>query len=74
MHVFLLLLLPSKFNAKCCPSLCSSSLLDVAGGLYHVFDRPVVIEVKLVHCVFSVLNHSDLQVRGEGKRRLHPGT
>lgn len=58
--------LPCKFDAKCCPGLCSSSLLNVAGSFHHIFYRPVVIEVKLMHHIFSILHNSNLQGRGEG--------
>lgn len=65
-HFYFHFFLPSKFDAKCRPCLCSSSLLNVAGGFHHVRYRPVVIEVKFMHHVLSVLNDSNLQVRREG--------
>lgn len=45
----------------------------MAGGFHHVSHRLVVIEVEFVHRIFSVLNNSDLQVRGEGVGTAGPG-
>lgn len=40
----------------------------MAGGFYHISYRPIVIEVKFMHHVFSVLDNPNLQGRGEDDR------